>query len=124
MVLCGDIFTTKTRERNANPKFLDVRTYDVNEVELEDAPWQLTVWDARGDKAPLSRQPSRKNSPRAPAPAPAPAPSGSLLEDRVPSRNLIGDADAPLGELEERELCRKWLPLCNETGQRLSLIHI
>ena len=123
MVLCGESFRTKTRQRNANPKFLDVRVYDVNEVELDDAPWQLTAWDDSQEAAPRSNRPTPRKG-LTPAPAPAPAPGASLQEDQVPGRDLIGDADAALGVLVERELWRRWLPLCDQVGRPTGKVEV
>ena len=81
------------------------------------------VW-ARGDKAPLSRQPSRKNSPRAPARRRRRLLPVHCWKIGYLLATSLETPDAPLGELEEQELCRKWLPLCNETGQRTGKIEI
>ena len=114
--LAGECQRTITKKDAPSPLFLDTKYFDVNEVELDDAPLQLTVWD--------DVTPKRHRVFSGRAPAPAPAPGGALTEAEAPGRDLVGDADADLAELAKRELKRTWLPLCDERGRPTGKIEI
>ncbi|KAH8070209.1 hypothetical protein JL720_11763 [Aureococcus anophagefferens] len=45
IVLVGTTYKTSVKKRDVNPLFMETRVYDVNAVEVCDAPLQITVWD-------------------------------------------------------------------------------
>ena len=120
IVLVGTTYKTSVKKRDVNPLFMETRVYDVNAVEVCDAPLQITVWDddeLRSEREAAGDDDSRASERSA---ARAPAPAG---EER-PRRDLVGDADAVLEPLLNRELHRAWYPLVDETGASSGKIEV
>ncbi|KAH8058634.1 hypothetical protein JL722_5858 [Aureococcus anophagefferens] len=120
IVLVGTTYKTSVKKRDVNPLFMETRVYDVNAVEVCDAPLQITVWDddeLRSEREAAGDDDSRASERSA---ARAPATAG---EER-PRRDLVGDADAVLEPLLNRELHRAWYPLVDETGASSGKIEV